>query len=84
MSHITKEALLDELIGHCTPYLGHIERYYEALQNLRAALGQPEPMKLTNDEIRAIYTRTYNEGHHGRDFENAFARAVLAAAKGGV
>ena len=88
MSHITKEALLDELIGHCTPYLGHIERYYEALQNLRAALAQPEPVKLTKRQIESIYCADTDAGDWHMPHDNYAAGLrmglKLAAAKGGV
>jgi len=35
-------------------------------------------LPMTDDQIQEIYIRTYNIGHHGRDFENAFARAIEA------
>ena len=40
--------------------------------------------ELTDDQIESIYLHVYNSGFSERNFELAFARAVLAAAKGGV
>ena len=39
---------------------------------------QAKRVPMTDDQIQEIYIRTYNVGHHGRDFENAFARAIEA------
>jgi hypothetical protein len=40
---------------------------------------QPVRGPLSNDQIQEIYISEYNMGHHGRDFENAFARAIERA-----
>jgi hypothetical protein len=34
---------------------------------------------LTTEQIQSAYIRAYNGGDHGRDFENAFARAIEKA-----
>ena len=45
------------------------------------AMDEPEPL-LTDDRIQEIYIKTYNQGHHGRDFEIDFARAIEKEIRG--
>jgi hypothetical protein len=49
---------------------------YEA----RALFAEPQavPVRkpLTHEQIQSAYTRAYNGGDHGRDFENAFCREI--------
>jgi hypothetical protein len=42
-------------------------------------VAQPVLAPLTDEQIQAIYISEYNKGHHGRDFENLFARAIERA-----
>ncbi len=37
--------------------------------------------ELSDDDIEEVYLKVYNEGFHGRNLENAFARAILKAAR---
>jgi hypothetical protein len=45
---------------------------------------QPVRAPLTDDQIQAIYISEYNQGHHGRDLENLFARGIERAHNIGV
>jgi hypothetical protein len=40
---------------------------------------QPVQVPLTDEQIQEIYISEYNKGHHGRDFENLFARGIERA-----
>jgi hypothetical protein len=40
---------------------------------------QPVPEPLSDEQIQEIYISEYNKGHHGRDFENLFARGIEQA-----
>jgi hypothetical protein len=42
-------------------------------------IAQPGREPLTDDQIQEIYISEYNKGHHGRDFENLFARGIERA-----
>jgi hypothetical protein len=53
---------------------------YEALRTaLTEAFAQPVQVSLTDEQIQEIYISEYNKGHHGRDFENLFARGIERA-----
>jgi hypothetical protein len=39
-------------------------------------IAQPVWGPLSDEQIQEIYISEYNKGHHGRDFETAFARAI--------
>lgn len=45
---------------------------------LEADVQQAKRVPLTDDQIQEIYIHTYTAVDHGRDFENAFARAIEA------
>ena len=50
---------------------------WDGEEPLRTA--QPsQAVELSDEEIQTIYLSTYNEGHHGRNLETAFARAIIA------
>jgi hypothetical protein len=49
------------------------------IEYLESRSAQPVQEPLTDDQIQEIYRRTYNMGHHGRDFENLFARGIERA-----
>jgi hypothetical protein len=51
----------------------------ELVDLMRAQPGRERLVPLTDDQIQGIYRRTYKKGHHGRDFENLFARGIEAA-----
>jgi hypothetical protein len=50
-----------------------------AKHQVRETFAQPVQVPLTDAQIQEIYISEYNKGHHWRDFENLFARAIERA-----
>jgi glutamate-1-semialdehyde aminotransferase len=77
MTYELKSNITSADFGVPPMFVSQAENYaqWRISNNLERQVQKP----LTTEQIQSAYIRAYNGGDHGRDFENAFARAIEKA-----